>query len=249
MFRVDQHINITSNPLFVTLTYNNQNLPFTESGVPTLKKKDIQDFMKRLRERYKKISNKKISYFFVGEYGKLKNRPHYHAIIFNLDNPELITEAWKNPITKESIGRHEYPPLDLNNQSGLGYLLKYLHKPKGKYNDGRLKEFTLVSKGIGENYLSKNMVQFHSNNLENCYVIFQGKKLQMPKYYKEKLYSSSNGDRESVTKILQNRYEKKIYSELKKRWENAPYKPLEQIINEMDISKLLVTFDRYQEKL
>jgi hypothetical protein len=63
---------------FITLTYNNENLP--EDG--SLNKKHFQDFMKRLRKKYK---NKKIRYYHCGEYGDKNFRPHYHAIIFGLD--------------------------------------------------------------------------------------------------------------------------------------------------------------------
>ncbi len=84
---------------FITLTYNNEKLPKDGS----LNKKHFQDFMKRLRKKYK---NKKIRYYHCGEYGEqCKNcgqnkrscekttkcwkpaigRPHYHAIIFGLD--------------------------------------------------------------------------------------------------------------------------------------------------------------------
>ena len=51
------------NNSFITLTYNNENLPEDRS----LHKKDFQDFMKRLR---KKFHNKKIRYYHCGEYGE-----------------------------------------------------------------------------------------------------------------------------------------------------------------------------------
>ena len=64
---------------FVTLTYNNQNLPHTEKGIQTLKKKDVQDFFKRL---IKNTKIKGIKRFYCGEYGPKGGRPHYHACIF-----------------------------------------------------------------------------------------------------------------------------------------------------------------------
>ena len=71
---------------FITLTYNNESLP--EDG--SLNKKHFQDFMKRLRKKYK---NKKIRYYHCGEYGDKNFRPHYHAIIFGLefDDQKLFT--------------------------------------------------------------------------------------------------------------------------------------------------------------
>ena len=78
---------------FVTLTYNGPNLPLTDTGLETLQKKDIQDFLKRLRYYNKgneewehPISGKKenpIRYFCCGEYGPKCGRPHYHMAIFN----------------------------------------------------------------------------------------------------------------------------------------------------------------------
>lgn len=73
-----------SSTLFVTLTYNDKHLPFKGFN-PTLRKKDFQDFMKRLRKKL----NYKVSYFASGEYGGRSKRPHYHAIIFGLDLPDL----------------------------------------------------------------------------------------------------------------------------------------------------------------
>ena len=59
------------NAMFLTLTYDDDNLPTNE----TLVKKDVQDFIKRLRKFYNDV---KIRYFAVGEYGSEKHRPHYH---------------------------------------------------------------------------------------------------------------------------------------------------------------------------
>lgn len=61
---------------FVTLTYADSSLP--PGG--TLFRKDVQDFLKRLR---KKIAPKKIRTFYCGEYGETGSlRPHYHLCIF-----------------------------------------------------------------------------------------------------------------------------------------------------------------------
>lgn len=88
---------------FVTLTYNNENLPFVklqkhstfddylrgqffkpyEVKVPRPSKKDVQNFFKRLRRHFDYRGYiLKIRYFVVSEYGPTTKRPHYHAIIF-----------------------------------------------------------------------------------------------------------------------------------------------------------------------
>lgn len=61
------------------LTYDNEHLKRSKSGLATVCKKDVQDFLKRLRH---KITNFK--YFCVSEYGEITQRPHNHIIIFNV---------------------------------------------------------------------------------------------------------------------------------------------------------------------
>jgi hypothetical protein len=63
---------------YLTLTYSPENLPRFGS----LKKKDFQDFMKRLRKHF---SGSKIRFFHCGEYGENGARPHYHACVFGID--------------------------------------------------------------------------------------------------------------------------------------------------------------------
>jgi hypothetical protein len=69
---------------FLTLTYNDENLPQYES----LKKDDFQNFLKRY---WKYLWPTKIRYIMCGEYGdnsdrpwepNILGRPHYHAIIY-----------------------------------------------------------------------------------------------------------------------------------------------------------------------
>ena len=70
---------------YITLTYDDEHLP--ENG--SLCKKDFQDFMKRLRKAF---PDAKIRYYYCGEYGPDKSRPHYHAAIFGLQFDDL--EPW-----------------------------------------------------------------------------------------------------------------------------------------------------------
>lgn len=63
---------------FITLTYNDENLPWDGS----LNKEHFQRFMKRLRFHFRP---KPIRYFHCGEYGDQLHRPHYHALLFGHD--------------------------------------------------------------------------------------------------------------------------------------------------------------------
>jgi len=65
--------------LFITLTYDTEYVPITSNGYMSLDIKDLQKFFKRLR----KLTNEKLKYYAVGEYGSTKMRPHYHIILYN----------------------------------------------------------------------------------------------------------------------------------------------------------------------
>lgn len=92
---------------FLTLTYDDQHLPYSQAvdkyGVmyddPTLRKKDLQDFFKRLRSYYdskafQSVHGKRhLMYYAAGEYGFETKRPHYHAIVFDLFLDDL--QEWK----------------------------------------------------------------------------------------------------------------------------------------------------------
>lgn len=83
---------------FVTLTYDTAYLlmsPYVdiETGEtalrPMLRKHDLQQFMKSLRQRFKRdYDHDGIRFYACGEYGSLNGRPHFHAILFNCDFPD-----------------------------------------------------------------------------------------------------------------------------------------------------------------
>lgn len=150
----------------------------------TLDKTDVQKFMKRLR----KLSIEKIKYYFVGEYGSQTMRPHYHAIIFNADI-DHIERAWA--LDNKKIGEIHVGKVS---DASVGYTLKYISK-EGivpiHSNDDRQKEFSLMSKGLGKSYLTKEMISWHHNDLKDrCYIPMKSnRKISIPRYYKDKIYT------------------------------------------------------------
>lgn len=69
---------------FLTLTYNDENLVWTDIG-PTLYHRHFQLFMKRLRKAHPDLT---IRYFMCGEYGDEFSRPHYHVCLFGYSFPD-----------------------------------------------------------------------------------------------------------------------------------------------------------------
>lgn len=83
-FRIKQEYEVSENGYFITMTYSDENLQYGSTNKPILVKKDFQDFMKRLREYQSGVTKTKIRYYCVGEYGTNTQRPHYHALLFNV---------------------------------------------------------------------------------------------------------------------------------------------------------------------
>lgn len=170
---------ISSSSYFITLTYDTKYVPLSKSGYMNLNKRDVQLFMKRLR----RDNDNNLKYFLCGEYGEKTERPHYHLILFNA-KIDTIQENWAK-------GQIHYGQVT---EASVGYTLKYMAKigkiPKHK-NDDRLPEFQLMSKGLGKSYISPKFIAWHKADIENRVYcnIKDGKKISMPRYYKDKIYS------------------------------------------------------------
>lgn len=65
---------------FITLTYSDEHLPDDYS----VSVRDLQLFMKRMRKRFGRMR-----FLACGEYGERTLRPHYHAILFGFQFPDL----------------------------------------------------------------------------------------------------------------------------------------------------------------
>lgn len=193
-FRLMQEYKVSSSGQFITLTYDTKHVPISPNGFMELRKRDLQLFFKRLRKAHLRgikgnmggsdtVSYGRIKYYAVGEYGGKTRRPHYHIILFN-SRVELIQKAWDK-------GDVHYGSLT---EASVGYTLKYVCKPKWKRdhkNDDRESEFSLMSKGLGLNYLTENMIKWHLDDLEKRQYVNlpDGKKASLPRYYRDKIYS------------------------------------------------------------
>ena len=236
LFRLDKELERSDNPLFVTLTLENKNITWTNQGNKTLCKRDLQLFFKRLRKLHEKTYptySKKIKYYAVGEYGSRTKRPHYHIILFNVLDPNMVHVAW---------GQGHTMSVPLQN-GGTNYVLKYLQKPpQKKSSDPELqREFSLMSKNMGDNYLTPAIEKWH-NNPENCFVrTFQGFKMPIPKYYKDRMFTEEK--KIEVRSVLQKRMQKRIDDLIRKKKSQYPHLNVNDVLNLIDDNKKLIKFD------
>jgi hypothetical protein len=185
--------------LFVTYTYADSDIPYSENGLMEINYKDHQDYVKRLRKHHK---GKPIKYFTVGEYGEKTNRPHFHSIIFNT-TPEAIEKSW----TKGHI--HVGTVQD----QSVYYTLKYALKRAGKINksdpwDDRSLEKALMSRGLGQNFLTDNMVKYYKDDPSRPITLPGNKKLPLPRYYRDKVFTTK--EKAIRNKLLAPHMEKRV---------------------------------------
>lgn len=95
---------------FITLTYDDDHIPYGAN----LLKSDVQKFFKRLRNHLDHKKQPKVRFMYCGEYGNKTSRPHYHAIIWGLDLPDLTYK-----LTSKK-GNAEYESQILSNIWKLG---------------------------------------------------------------------------------------------------------------------------------
>ena len=149
---------------FLTLTYDEEHQPTCrdpENGATlgTLRKSDVQDYIKALRRKLSRIplssttTPLQVRYYAVGEYGARSGRPHYHLILFGLDETkyETITSTWRD-------GFSSIRPADSTAMAyTLKYTLKNLKDPSDPSLRGRAPVFALMSKRppIGTTFLPK----------------------------------------------------------------------------------------------
>jgi hypothetical protein len=182
---------------FITLTYNNENLPTDHS----LDKTHFQKFMKRLR---KKFTGQTIRFYHCGEYGEKNNRPHYHACIFGMDFPDKVLHTttkngdklYRSKLLTQIWGKGEQNYIGELNFKTAAYTARYIMKKINgdkadehyRFTDEKtgeqhqiIPEYTTMSRrpGIAANWY-KN---FKTDVYPSDEVIIKGIPMQPPKYY------------------------------------------------------------------
>lgn len=235
--RLEHEYLYSDSALFITLTYNDASIP-RNRGIATLNKKDLQDYIKRLRNshvayvsrelgiRKSEVKNhsKQIRYYAVGEYGSKTNRPHYHILLFNYDiaNLKPIESQWKNTQTGSPLG---FVDIGKVSSASINYTTKYMFKQWGK-KDLRQRPFTNMSRRpmIGTQFLNqyKNYLrEFELTTIRDK----KGTLRKLPKAYLYKIYTMMEDgkevkDKEWIRKLSEESYNKHIDQKLKEHKEN-----------------------------
>lgn len=217
---------------FLTLTYNDENLPPNGS----LRYEDVTKFIKKLR-KVLQHTKYKIKYYRVGEYGDQLSRPHYHIILFGFDFTAKLRYRGEENLRTEwraKNGRIYYVSSLLSKLWGLGhaeigevnytscmYVAKYVTKKvngptreqhyQRVTNDGEIvpveQEKASMSRrnAIGKDWLEKYWSDVYPD--DSC--IHETRRLKTPKYYDKwleknnpQLYQEIKINRETNGKTL-----------------------------------------------
>lgn len=180
---------------FVTLTYDDENLP--HGG--TLDPDHARDWLKRFR---KAVEPQRVRYYLVGEYGEKSGRPHYHAAIFGYagcyhgrtrrlesccPTCEVVRKSW-------GMGRVD---VGIVESASAQYLAGYTVKKMTRHDDPRLEgkhpEFARMSlkPGIGlgmMDELASTCIQYNLVRVDVPYSVRHGP-VEMPlgRYLRQQL--------------------------------------------------------------
>lgn len=208
---------------FITLTYDEEKVPWkdTKEGTyQTLNKVDFQQFMKRLRY----YSGEKLRYFACGEYGPDTLRPHYHALVWNLEKSvkNQVPGIWKHGFTK--VGSIE--------EKSIKYVTNYMMKKPIMNPPGTEPYFTVMSRrpGIGYQYAEKNQHRHEfSEDYRLLLPMMPEKRPFMSNYYMRRM-NLSEQVKEDIRKEKEKAYEEFMsgFDSMNPFGELAEYKRMKQ---------------------
>lgn len=181
---------------WTTLTYDDKHKP------PTLARQHLQKFFKRLRKGLG--PNRTVRYFASGEYGEQTERPHYHAILYGVNERErnFIEDRWGLGHTRTV----QATPANINYTAGytakkIGYKLKALPE-QVDLNTGEVytwqPPFIQMSRRPG---IGANAKQWPES--WRSYAIQNGYKIPVPRYLHQ-----AWKDQATATEIEQLQYER-----------------------------------------
>lgn len=178
-YRIMDEVHCHAENCFITLTYENSPIE--------LIRKDLTDFIKRLRKKLEPI---KIRYFACGEYGSKYLRPHFHLIIFGWCPHDLI--KWKKDgdywlyrsAFLESVWTLGFSSVGQVTLYSAKYCAKYLQKFK-KVPAYLTQPFITMSNRPGIGFYAIN-----SNSLVTDKIYRDGHYVKIPRYYLKKFEES-----------------------------------------------------------
>lgn len=162
---------------WATLTYDDANVPLS------LDKSHLALFMRRLRKRMPKAS---VRFFASGEYGEKFGRPHYHPILYGVEDEKVIQDSW----ARENGKPFGFAKMHTVSMAGIAYVAGYVQKKfvfreeveeRIDYSTGEVytyqPPFIQMSRNPGIGGRAKEFTASWRNN-----AMYQGRKVSVPRF-------------------------------------------------------------------
>ena len=201
--------------------------------------------MRRFLERWRKKYKKSVKHWLVTELGHNgTERIHLHGIIWT-EKKEEIERIWQYGWVY--VGKWV-------NEQTINYIVKYINKIDLEHKGYEPK--ILTSAGIGANYINKSdskKNKYAEKETKEYYTTKKGTKLNLPIYYRNKIYSEkerellwlqklnkktryvlgvevNEEDYEKTLEYAQIRNKKLGYGDLTNNWDKSEYKKQRSVL-------------------
>lgn len=226
---------------FVTLTYNQENVPlktFEGDVYLTLQRKDFLKYFTNVKQYCRRNSLYVPQTLYCGEYGD-EGRPHYHALIFGIDSNlmnSLNKRFWPLGISQAGALR----------PGGVRYVLDYVMKQNHEVyqkmysSKGLESPFVKHSTKLGLDYFFND---FSYDNTDFTY-IKKGHKVPIPSSYRKRLPGGDNYIRIDKNEAycltnnislsdynIFNAYDQQLHDVIKYRQRNIPVEQPSNLLN------------------
>jgi hypothetical protein len=193
--RMSEELRENPNAIFVTLTISDEAFEYIMDKYQIETNEECCKKMIRLfLERVRKETGKSIKHWFITEIGHDRTeRYHLHGIMWGIGIEEIVRRNWKYGFV--FIG-------SFVNEQTINYVVKYMLK-----KDKDHKEYNptvLCSAGIGAGYINRQEAKnnkFRGIHTKETYTLRNGTKLNLPIYYRNKIYTEEEREQLFIQKI------------------------------------------------
>lgn len=192
---------LTSYCFFITLTYNNEHLPYIDLNGERFFYADynhIKDLFKRFRANYV-LGNREFRYLCVSEYGERFHRPHFHLLLFvsKLDGDNPNTPYSLESTIFKNLGK--YFSINTGTRKNPHYEPLYTYKVRGNKT----------------NYYVKYVDNDQFNTIVNNDFVVKHHNVKAIKYLVNYTFKPSSYERHVEAVVSQYQEDKELYKKLR----------------------------------
>lgn len=195
MVRMSEELRENPNAYFMTLTMSDEEYEKLKNEYDLKDDNDIATKAIRLMlERVRKKLGHSIKHWFITEKGhENTKRIHLHGIVWGIGNDKIVEEKWNYGIVWTG---------KFVNERTINYITKYMTKVDADNKDfiGKV----LCSKGLGAGYTKRfdaGRNRFKGEDTEETYRTRSGMKVNLPIYYRNKIYTEEQRELLFIQKI------------------------------------------------